>query len=299
MMIVEKKEQFVKMRDGAEIYTVVYDSGFEKTLLMIHGGPGASCDYFQYPAELISQQVNVVLFDKRGVRRSEAINPEIFNVQMLVDDIHDLKNALGLKSWSILGHSFGGLLALLYADQYREEVENIIFECPSFCNTDTNANIIDSISKELEKVQLYEDVERLKDAKQEGLSKLWGLINELPEDIITKLYHPYPRHEKVVALCTDSEITPEQWKKTNLHCERVIQDKLSNENHFSKLKKLTMPALLLLGEADIVTSLKQQEAFITYVEKGKKMVLPKCGHTLHNEIPELFAEKVLAFIKEH
>lgn len=68
----------------------------------------------------------------------------------------------------------------------------------------------------------------------------------------------------------------------------VINDSYANENHFQKLKQLTVPALLMLGEYDVVCSPKQQEAFTNYVQKGKPITLPNCGHTLHSEVPLLY-----------
>ena len=118
-------EQFVKMKDGANIYVVTYDGGFENTILLVHGGPGASCDYFKHQAELLSMNMNVVLFDERGVRRSEAIKPEDFYFQMLIDDMDEIRRSLNINKWSVLGHSFGGLLAFLYAVKYQEHVETV------------------------------------------------------------------------------------------------------------------------------------------------------------------------------
>ena len=90
-------EQFVIMRDGARIFTIVYDGGFDKTLLMVHGGPGAGCDYFRYQAELLSRHVNIVLFDERGVKRSDKIEPEGFDFQVLIDNIDDIRRALNIN----------------------------------------------------------------------------------------------------------------------------------------------------------------------------------------------------------
>jgi proline iminopeptidase len=282
------------MRDGAKIFTIVYNGGFDKTLLMVHGGPGASCDYFRYQAELLSQHINVVLFDERGVRRSDGIDPKNFDFQILIDDMEDIRKVLGIKKWSVLGHSFGGLLALLYAAKYQSDVESIIFECPSFCNADTSNYIIEAIEK-----KLYEHGHKgleteLLQAKEAGIAGLWGIMGKIPGHIIAEIYHPFPIKDKAAAF--ESAFTTEEAEKTRAHCELVVMDSYANENHFDKLKLLSMPSLLLLGEYDVVCSPKQQEAFVNNAAKGKTVILPNCGHTLHGEIPELFVEEVLAFM---
>ena len=292
----EAIEKYVKMKDGTKIFTIVYDGGFNKTLLMVHGGPGASCDYFRYQAELLSQHVNVILFDERGVRRSDGIDPEGFDFQVLIDDMDDIRTTLNVKKWSVLGHSFGGLLALLYATKYQSDVEAVIFECPSFCNKDTSGYIIEAIISKLRE-HGYDDFEaELLQAKEGGIASLWGIMPKIPGHVITEVYHPFPVNDKTQAF--KSDFTAEEQEKTNVHCELVVNDSYVNENHYHKLKQLTMPSLLLLGEYDVVCSPKQQEAFANNVANGQIVVLPNCGHTLHNEVPQLFVEKVLTFIAE-
>ena len=287
-------EQFVTMGDGARIFTIVYDGGFDKTLLMIHGGPGASCDYFRYQAELLSRHINVVLFDERGVKRSDRIEPEGFDFQVLIDDIDDIRRALNISKWSVVGHSFGGLLALLYSTKYPADVESVVFECPSFCNTDTNGYIIEAIRSKLAEHGYDAFETELLQAKEEGVTGLWGIMGKIPGHVITEIYHPFPRDNEAEARV--SEFTAEEAEKTRIHCELVIGSSVANENHFHRLSQLSMPSLLMLGEYDVVCSPKQQEAFINNVINGQIVILPNCGHTLHSEIPQIFVEKILAFI---
>ena len=292
-------EQFVTMNDGAKIYTVVYSGGFDKTLLLVHGGPGASCDYFRYQAELLSQHINIVMFDERGVRRSDRIDPNNFDFQILIDDIDNLRNALNINKWSVLGHSFGGLLTLLYASKYQKDVEAVIFECPSFCNTDTNDYIIQAIISKLHEHDNHSLDADIEAAKETGIAGLWSLMGKIPEHIVSEIYHPFPRDTKAAELSFENATTVEEDEKTNIHCQVVVMDAYANENHFHKLKQLTMPSLLLLGEYDVVCSPKQQKAFAENVPKNKIVILPDCGHTLHDEIPLLFVETVLAFLESN
>jgi proline iminopeptidase len=289
-------EQFVTMKDGANIFTVLYDGKFDRTLLMVHGGPGASCDYFRYQAELLSQHVNVVLFDERGVRRSDVIEPENFDFQVLIDDIDDIRKAFNIKKWSVLGHSFGGLLTLLYATKYQEDTESIIFECPSFCNADTSNYIIEAIKNKLHELENFTLDNELLKAKEGGISSLWDIMGKIPGHIITEIYHPFPRNDKAANMSFENAFTAEEEEKTKVHCDLVVRDSYANENHFHRLKHLSVPSLLLIGEYDVVCSPKQQEAFTKDVLKSKIVVLPNCGHTLHNEIPHLFVETVLDFL---
>lgn len=289
-------KRFIEMKDGAKIFTMVYDGGFEKSIILIHGGPGASCDYFKYQADLLSKHMNVVLFDERGVRRSDPINPEHFAFQVLIDDIDEIRESLNIKKWSVVGHSFGGLLAFLYSIKYQNNVEKAILECPTFNYKDssdfTNLAIINKL-----KIQGYNDLaDEMATVMTDSGVYSDNVFDKIPGHIITEIYHPFPRHPIAAEMTFQESFTDDENDKTKVHCKLVITDSEANENHLLKLKSLNVPSLLLLGEYDVVCSPLQQEAFEKEVKNGKTIILPNCGHTLHNEIPQLFVDSILKFI---
>ncbi|MBL1705195.1 alpha/beta fold hydrolase, partial [Klebsiella pneumoniae] len=65
-------------------------------------------------------------------RSEEITEDETFGLKDLIEDCEELKKALQIEKWSIVGHSFGGYLALLYAATYPNSIEKIIFEGPTF-----------------------------------------------------------------------------------------------------------------------------------------------------------------------
>ena len=262
---------------------------------MVHGGPGASCDYFKYHAELFSHNVNVVLFDEGGVRRSDAINPDIFTFQDLIDDMDDIRKVLDIKKWSVLGHSFGGLLALLYAVKYHEHTETVVFECPSFHYEDAFFHIKKAVYDKLNERGYSDIAARIAVMLEDKDAKIMDILAIVPGHIVSELYHPFPKNEKVAAL--DIDFTDEENEKTQIHCGIVISNNEANENHLPKLKNLYMPALLLLGEYDFVCSPKQQDVFTRNVAKGEIIILPNCGHNLHVEVPQIFVETVWDFVR--
>ena len=73
------------------------------------------------------------MIDQRGVCRSEEITEdEAFGLNDLIEDCEELRKSLQIEKWSIIGHSFGGYVALLYASIYPSSIEKIIFEGPTF-----------------------------------------------------------------------------------------------------------------------------------------------------------------------
>lgn len=85
-------------------------------MLYLHGGPGASCLDFHNQAQSIGKYCNVIAIDQYGVLRSDAISDaENYGMEIQIEMLERLRVQLGINKWSLLGHSYGGMLAALYA----------------------------------------------------------------------------------------------------------------------------------------------------------------------------------------
>ena len=84
----------------------------------------------------------MITFDQYGVLRSDKIaDNEPYTMDIQVDMIEEMRRKLNIKHWSVLGHSYGGALAVFYANKYSDSVEKILLECPSLNFTDSAKSI--------------------------------------------------------------------------------------------------------------------------------------------------------------
>jgi len=91
--------------------------GEGKPMLIINGGPGMNSDGFTYIAEALSKyNYQTITYDQRGTGKSqvEALNAKTITMDLMVQDIENLRTHLKIDQWAILGHSFGGILATYY-----------------------------------------------------------------------------------------------------------------------------------------------------------------------------------------
>lgn len=96
-------------------------------VLFLHGGPG----YNSYSFEKLSgyrleDKECMIYLDQRGCGRSERPKDNSYSVSILVDDIEALRRHIGVDELVLMGHSFGGLLALEYSARYPEHVSSLI-----------------------------------------------------------------------------------------------------------------------------------------------------------------------------
>ena len=104
-------------------------------LFIVHGGPGASHDYFLPHLLPLARTNRLVFIDERGSGRSERLeNAKLYTVGNMVEDIEAVRQALALGKINLLGHSFGGVLAQAYAFKYPQNLSTLIL-CSTFHTT--------------------------------------------------------------------------------------------------------------------------------------------------------------------
>ncbi len=83
-------------------------------LLVVHGGPGASCDYLE-PLEALSSARPVIFYDQLDCGNStKTSNPELWTLERFSRELHQIRCALELQQLHILGQSWGCSLAVEY-----------------------------------------------------------------------------------------------------------------------------------------------------------------------------------------
>jgi proline iminopeptidase len=99
-------------------------------LLLLHGGPGATHEYFEaFDSYLPEAGVEYYYYDQLGSHRSSQPDiPELWETARFVDEVEQVRQALGLDadSFFLLGHSWGGILAIEYALKYQQHLKGLV-----------------------------------------------------------------------------------------------------------------------------------------------------------------------------
>ncbi len=118
----------IAVDDGVEVY--LEDTGPEDApaIVVLHGGPGGSSYALREGLGEYLEDYRVLYLDQRGGGHSPALpeEPRLFTLDTLVADLSHLRDHLGLDTWTLLGHGFGGLLALDYARRFPQSTERVV-----------------------------------------------------------------------------------------------------------------------------------------------------------------------------
>lgn len=97
-------------------------------VVFLHGGPGQGSAHFDaLVGPHLERSLRMVYLDQRGSGHSARPADGDYAIATLLDDIEALRRSLGVPRIALVGHSFGGLLALEYAARHPERVSGLVF----------------------------------------------------------------------------------------------------------------------------------------------------------------------------
>ena len=110
-------------------------------LLLLNGGPGATHEYFEcFESFLLPENVELIYYDQLGCGLSD--NPKdtsMWDLGRFVEEVEQVRKALNLNkdNFYLLGHSWGGILAMQYALKYQDNlkgliISNMMSSCPAY-----------------------------------------------------------------------------------------------------------------------------------------------------------------------
>jgi pimeloyl-ACP methyl ester carboxylesterase len=112
----------ISIRD-VSLFVEVVGNGYP--LLLMHGGPGMD-HLAMSPFMPCADQFTLVFYDHRCNGRSEGAPVESMTWENLTADAEALRQTLGFDKWAVLGHSFGGMVALEYALRYPQSLSHLL-----------------------------------------------------------------------------------------------------------------------------------------------------------------------------
>ncbi|MDD3456795.1 proline iminopeptidase-family hydrolase [Sphaerochaeta sp.] len=113
-----------------KVWTQRCGSNPTKRLLLLHGGPGMTHEYFQsFDTHFADSDIEYIYYDQLGSHNSD--NPadrKFWTIARFVDEVDQVRKALGLdaSNFFLLGHSWGGVLAMEYALAHPEALKGLI-----------------------------------------------------------------------------------------------------------------------------------------------------------------------------
>jgi proline iminopeptidase len=286
--------------NGVLIYYMEVGRG--APLMIVHGGPGASHDYFLPHLLPLARHHRLIFIDERGSGKSSVLeDPKGYTVENMVEDVEAVRQGLGLGRISLMGHSYGGVLAQAYALKYQQNLTHLILASTFPSTSQMNQVFVrmkEKMSPELraridamEKGGLFgQGLDYRKNRyTDEYMTAAWG------EGYFPYLYQnrPNPNEDPIQDGVTSWALYREMWGSDG---EFVIDGNLKSVEYVDRLPSIHVPTLIIAGDHDECDPSLSQEMH-EKIAGSKIVILPKSGHMTFVDQPALFLGAVDTFLQ--
>jgi proline iminopeptidase len=296
--VFKSEEGFVDA-NGVLIYYKAIGSG--RPLLILHGGPGASHDYFLPYLLPLARTNRLIFIDERGSGKSQKLDdPSGYTVENMVEDVEGVRQQLGLGEVSLLGHSFGGALAQAYALKYQSHLTHLIL-----ASTFSSTKQLNAFFEQMKAKMSPEVRARIEALEKQGLfgrGKEYEK-NRYPADYMIAAwgdgYFPYlygrkpdPNFDPAAMGAMSWDLYRTMWGS---HGEFVIDGNLTSVEYTDRLGSLKVPTLITVGDHDEVDPSIARD-MQRHIPGSQLVVLPDSGHMTFVDQPDLFVKTVNDFV---
>jgi proline iminopeptidase len=274
----------IPLRD-ASLYVDVVGQG--PPLVLMHGGPSA--DLWTMGAfRQFADQYTLVFYDHRCNGRSTGTPVSTMTWENLTADADALREFLGFESWSVLGHSFGGHVALEYALRYPERVSRLIL-------LDTAA-----------------DSRWARDNAPQALAERG--CNAVKVELVRKWFHGdfkrseyFPTFFRISGLYMYGpgwrplarELVSGGWR-TKMRPEALIfagRHLMEGWSVTGRLGEIHAPTLIMAGREDFVFPPESQWEMAAGIRGSRLVLVDAAGHSPQDEQPSVVMSALQAFLE--
>lgn len=267
-------------------------------VLLLNGGPGATHEYFEAMESFFPQQdIGFIYYDQLGTGFSDNPNDtSLWDLPRFVDEVEQVRKALDLTkdNFYILGHSWGGILGMEYAQKYQDNLKGLIIS-----NMMSSAADYDKYADE--KLALQMDPKVLDTIRM--IEKAGDFDNPRYMELI--LTHYYTRHICRIPLESWPEPMNRALNKINQslyvtmqgHSEFGLSGKLTNWDFKSKLPEIKVPTLVIGATHDTMDP-EHMKWMSTQVQNGRFLLCPEGSHMSIYDDQKHYFPGVIQFIKD-
>ena len=247
-------------------------------LLLLHGGPGATHEYFEaFDSWLPGEGIEYIYYDQLGSHRSDQPDvPELWEIPRFVSEVEQVRIALGLdaSNFFLLGHSWGGILATEYALAHQQHLKGLVISNMVSSIPDYNRYAETVLMPEIDPSALAE-IKALEAAKDYENPRYMALLIE-HHYVNHVLRMPHAQWPDPVNRAF-AHLNPKVYIPMQGPSELGASGKLLNWQRTADLHKITVPTLTIGGAHDTMDP-AQMQAMAKLLPRGRYLHCPAGSH---------------------
>jgi proline iminopeptidase len=250
-------------------------------VVVVHGGPGAHHDYLLPGFDALARNRELIYYDQRGGGQSPVSRETPVGWREHVADLEELRRQWGLEQLTLIGYSWGGLLAQLYATEYPQRISRLALVSPAPAWREMRLEF----ERRFAERNLAPGIQQ-----QRAELRASGLREQNPAEYAQRMFElsvaPYfydPARAR--------DLTP--FRVTG-RTQQEVWSSLGNYDLRPALAGLDLPAIVLQGEDDPIPL--EATRTVARLLKAELHPLPHCGHVPYIEAEGKFVRLLDGFL---
>jgi proline iminopeptidase len=265
-------------------------------LLLLHGGPGMTHEYFEaFDSYFPGAGIEYYYYDQLGSFYSDQPkDSSLWNIDRFVEEVEQVRQALGLgkDNFFLLGHSWGGILAMEYALKYQQHIKglivsNMMASIPAY-NEYARTTLMPAMDqKVLAEVKALEAAGKYADPRYMELL----IPNHYEQHVMRAPFAEWPNG---VARAI-GHVNPDIYVPMQGPSELGASGKLEKWDRTADLKSITVPTLVIGAGHDTMDP-KHMEWMSTQFPKGQYLFCPNGSHMSMYDDQRTYVDGVIRFL---
>lgn len=248
---------------------IYYEIHGEGEPLVLISGLGTSAVVWEPIIPIFSRDYMVIVFDNRGVGRTDA--PGIpYSMEMMADDISGLLEMIGIERANIYGTSMGGAVAQFFAILHPKKVIKLILQSTSCLGS----HAVMASGEVLEYLENQAKTTARDDNPLPGVTSEFADNNPLIIKELRERMQRYPAPGM----------------------PRQLQASINSEGTYDSLPEISVPTLIIHGESDLLWPVENAHILASRIPNAQVVIYKKTGHQLLESMNEK-NKLVLDFLK--
>lgn len=275
-----------------KVWTKRFGNGSIKVLLL-HGGPGCTHEYFECFESFFPQAgIEFYEYDQLGSFYSDQpTDTNLWHIPNRVEEVEEVRQALGLDHFFILGHSWGGMLAIEYALKYQQHLKGLII-----------SNMVASIPRYEQRIadlrkQLSKEVnDTIDQFEKNGNTSNPGYMALVQREFYNRFICRLPEWPDPLQRGMN-HLNMNVYGYMQGASEMVVTGKMKGWDRWNDMKNITVPVLTIGGEYDEMNP-KEMEEMSKLVPHGRYNYCPNGSHFSFWDDQEHYFPPLIKFLKD-
>lgn len=242
----------------------------DRCVVLLHGYLESMVVWDEF-VDLLKDHVRVVTLDLPGHGISTIVG-EVHTMEFLAECVGNVMATLGIDSYSVVGHSMGGYVALAMLDSFKEHIESVVL-LHSTCSADSQEKCD----------RRRREIELIKAGKKNTLARLVPHAGFAPENV--KRLKDYIEDISELILLTEDE-----------GVMAILAGMIERKSRGEMLRDSDIPHMFIFGRHDYYIPEDVAQEMIDADPTAEVVWLEHSGHMAFYEEPELVAEAILRMV---